>query len=439
MKKFNLSAIGVSLFCLVAHVANASEAKSTKATLVAKSSHSVLPSMSLSRPPFTQDQINYIRTELLTKDTTAPSASFYGLLQFNTNLLDTQRTNVPDFSGQHVRLGTKVNSGKINAQIEAELLANNPQNNNQVVLRQAQINVDLLNSVYGENSYSTSLSLGAVRIGGAEFHTPDISNVPSQFSRQDGIYVQEKIGSGKQLAFAGGLGFFNTLFAVDPGQSHAGWDVPTPLTQPSAWQGNSLNGSLAYVLTFNSTYKLDDSRSVSLALYNGHQGRAPAAGTPSLATRQVNHFEGSLAYNDPKLFGTHGVISGNGVTFWTETEKADRSQIDSQDVPVDDSMTASIYGLSGAGDKHFDFMKKDDSLTYAASVNLATHKYANENPVLYNYEVTQIAGSVGYAMGTFEVALNAEMSTSDKKIYVDSESNTTESEVKSYVTAVYNF
>ncbi len=439
---------------------------------------------SSAQQPFTQEQIEFLKNELAKRNAFDTSFSFYGLVQVVENLSDTQRNNAPDFggTGQHVRLGTKVSGGMASGQVEVELIGNQPTGasdgidpvsgtvtsstaqSNGIALRQAQINIDAVNVESGNNTFLTTVSLGGIRIGGAAFTAPDVANVPTQYARQDGMYLQEKISHDKKLDVTLAFGVFNTLFGQTPGNgTYSGWGGNSVvITQPSLWTGTSPNNHLAYLGSLNASYYIDANRTISGAFFYGTQKNAPSlldAGANVINTRNASHMEGSVFYNDAKMFGTKGVLSVNGVSFWYEKENNSRSQLASTSTNgmVDDSETASLYGLGIAGDTSPFFggmIQKGDRLTYAAAYSIVTNDFGNTSAQSYtigegtehiaysnqNYSLYQIAASVGYAVNTFEVALNAEITHASESIFTNSNGSKPEStEMKTYVTAAYVF
>lgn len=482
MRKLALTALSFSVFIIV----SAASAENNSKVVVSAPSNGSGDGANQAAKPFTQEQIDFIKNEIAKKDPTTTSATFYGLVQINANASDTQRSNVPDATPAHVRLGTKIKGGIASGQVEVELVGNQPSGsasktdpntgtsltstppNDGIIIRQAQLNLDVINIVNSDNNYLTTVSFGGIRISGATYITPDITNDPSQYSRQDGVYVQEKASFGKTLIVNAGFGVFNTLFGMHPGNgAYNGWDNGVTLAQQSPWTSTSLNKSLAYVGTLSTTYNLDNARSFNASLYAGSQKNAPSTvngdGTV-VDTRDISHVEASLFYNDTKLLGSSGVISGNGVSLWYEREASARSQIapSSSNGMVNDAEVAVLYGLGiGADSSPYlnGMLQKGDRLTYAASYNYVTNNFADTSaqsytpvpqttpptaPIFYlnqNYKLYQIAASIGYAVSTFEVALNAEYTKSDRPLFSDKNGNTNThpSEMKSYVTAAYVF
>ena len=476
MKKLVLASLSTSVLCLLSHPVFADESSNDNGAAIVASSSSVLPSQShnASAKPLSDDQINYIKNQLSLQDTSKTSIGFYGLLQSNMTAYDTQRSNVPDFAPQHVRLGTKLSGGIASGQVELEwngnqldsaqsnsnidpmtggTLAASQSTNNTVVIRQGQLNLDAISIVDGDNTYVTTVSFGGIRVGGAQFIVPDISSVPNNFSRQDGAYIQEKLGIGKNLTLNLGFGAFNTLFVHRPDSgAYTGWDTSSAAVAPSLWGANSFKTQLAYVGNMSSTYNMSDTQNFQFNLYAGSQKNAPysmGSGTTVLSRQDVSHIESSLSYNDTDLLGSKGVISGNGIDFFYERE-ANARAIDnttSLNGYLDNSGVSAIYGAGISADSSpylSSMLQKDDRLTYAIGFNLVTNNNQNQelqpgNITFQNFRVNQTSASIGYAVSQFEVALNGEYSSSDTNIFKDSDNNAVSKEFKSYITAAYVF
>lgn len=440
----------------------------------------------------TPEDIIAIQKLLTTKPVDENLVSLYGLLQANLNLSDTQRKNVPDFAGQRARLGALVKGGIATAQIEFELLGNQPYTpnsnsgkydpstgqakttpslsyNDAVVLRQAQLSLNVFTRKDADSSYVTTASLGGVRIGGAVATAPNLANTPTGFSRQDGFYVQQEISPNKTLNMKFGVGAFNALTTTTPGMTgYAGWGL-IPNTQQNYWLNNSLSTNLAYVGVANVTLALTKERSVNMLLYYGQQEHAPyvtsdtAAGTLT-TVRDVRHAEFSLLYNDTNVYGSGNIISGNGVSLWYEHESNARTQLASasngdynySDGLVDDAAKASLFGISLGGDTApylTDIVQKGDRLTYAISYTYVRNEPKNVEAQSYttsasttesvqylDYKVNQLALALGYAVNTFEVQIGGEYSQSDKDLFTNSSGNDAKgSEVKTQITALYVF
>lgn len=501
MKKLILSTVGFSLFSLISNTVfaqdnadkketsdNAAQSQETKVA-AAPSSPDTFPR---SDTILSQQQLDQIKKAIEKKPVTENYVHAYGLLQGNMNTTDSQRTNVPDFSGAHARAGVLASGGIVSGQVEFEFVGNQSlyaqqkidpvsktpytpaSSNNTVVLRQAQLNMDVLKLKCPEVDAVTTVSLGGVRVGSAMAVAPDAANATSGFSRQDGIYLQEKLKFGKELNLNLGFAAVNTLFGTTPGigindsgvlaPAYSGWGGNSSITMQNFWLNNSLNPSLGYVMNFNGTYNVDDARSVNLVGYYGFQKNAPystigttvggssqKAGNLSEA-RDVNHTEASLLYNDTNVFGSQGILSGDGIALWYEREQNSKTMLVSGSLTqgynyiggsLDDAQVASLYGIGvGADSQKYltNMLQADDRITGAAAYTLVTSALGSAPATNQSYVVHQLAVSLGYAVNTFEVAFNFEYSGANtESFFNDANGKSLNHETHSYLTALYVF
>ena len=422
--------------------------------------------------PFTPDQLDYLNNQYTPK---ISNIFFYGLIQAAANVYDTQRSNAPDFTGQHLRLGTIVDGKTVNAQAEFEFYdAIGP------VIRQAQINYNAYRKRFGSVNTTTTISVGGIRIGGALSTAPDVANVPSQFSREDGIYLQEKLASEDKYLLTLGFGTFNSLFGNSPDTNlYNGWGGNQGyLTKNANWglDPNSHNSSLGYVGSVNATYFFDNHRSLTANFYLGSQKNAGTIsgieshedGTQANVTQthDVSHMEASVLFNNTNVFGNKGVLSVDGVSFWYEQEeyghgmfKTPSQVLNSSSVAPETTNTnfassnATLWGIGLAGDTSpykAKIFHKGDRITYAAAYTSVDNDITKMDPntgyassSVYSgfdrYKVSQLSASVGYALNSFETALNIETSNSDHDIFRDGANSDIDVEYKAYITVGYIF
>jgi hypothetical protein len=422
--------------------------------------------------PFSTDQLDYLNKEF---NKHVSSYTFYGLTQAQMNFADSQRNKPFDFAGQHLRLGVKTDGKLVNGQVELEFVdTENP------VIRQAQVNFNIFRT-FLDNVYSvTSLSLGGVRIGGALSTAPDSANVPSQFSRQDGAYLEQSFEARSSFNLTLGLGLFNALFGNTPDiHRYMGWGENTGyLTKNSRWgfDSKSPNTNPAFVGSLNSTLNLSEVDFLIASLYAGVQKNAAVAYDTqgnAYQTRDVSHIEGSLVYNNTDFFGTKGIISANGMSVWYEREAYAKgvattpnstyantlSMTDAANADLMNSKSsgvASLLGVGFAGDTSpylTKIFRKNDRFTYAfaytnvindvdyldsdAATSSTTNYYAY--PTFKKYKVYQISTSLGYGIRNFETAINFEYSNSDSEIFTGTGNDKVFNEYKAYITAAYVF
>ncbi len=476
MKLFYLRPIIVSVLSIVGSSAFAQEnneigeSKDQKTAL--NTSHSKDSSL------ISQEQMDAIKKELTKKDETKNTIVPFGVVQFNANTSDTQRSNTPDFAASKVRVGLNVSSGIASAQAEVQFNGNqqNTQSvagtetngdagNGSVEIRSAQLSLNILTLKDSENTYTTNVILGGIRVGGCDVTGPDIAWSATGYERQDGVYLKEIMEFGKKGSAEIGFGVFNNITAAGnpaylgtTGSGYTGWD--NSATIQSNWMSPSLGNTVGYLGSLKGAYNINENQSLVGAVYYATQLNSPTEQNSSgeiTYARDVTHIEGSLVYNHKKIFGSKAVISENGITLFYENEilgatnavsKKDGNFIyqailnEGAQTTKDDSQNTSVIGLSFAADSGnylSGMIQKGDRLTYAASYIVVNSSF-NSSSVSQNYNVSQTAASIGYAVNTFETAINVEYDNADTKIFSDSSGNLNKNEaVKSYITAAYVF
>lgn len=465
MKKSVLRSIAVSVLSLAGSATFAQENKDQKVAI--DSSNATGTSL------FSQEQIDALKKEMEKKDVTENKVTFAGVLQLNANTSDSQRSSSPDFSASKVRLGVNVSGGIATGQVEVQLNGNQQSTqtvagnttsgdagNGSVTLRRAQLNLDVLTIKGGQNTYTTTISLGGVRIGGADGTAPDVAWTTTGYSRQDGAYLKEALVFGKTANVEIGFGAFNNITAITnptylgtSSSGYTGWGSQPLVTKQANWMSDSFSQSIGFAGHLAGTYNFDDNQSLAAKVFYGTQGDSPTDQDSSgnlTHAKDVTHIEASLVYNHAGILGSKGVISGNGISFWYENEDIGKSKTATANSSgdfnytafVDDSQVVSLYGLGVAADSSnylTDMLQKGDRLTYAASYTMMDTKFGNK-AISSDYNISQIAASVGYAVNTFEAAFNFEYDDSDTTVFNDSNKHLKEKNaIKTYLTAAYVF
>ena len=480
MKKIFLRSITLSTLSLAGNSVFAQEninLEENTEQKTALNSSSTKDSSSISK-----EQMDAIKKELSKKDETKNTITPFGVVQFNANTSDSQRSNVPDFAASKVRAGLNVSGGIASGQIEVQINGNQPSTqaiaadgketkgdtgNGSVTIRRAQLNLDVLTLKGSENTYTTTVSLGGIRVGGADATAPDTAWTATGYGRQDGAYLKEAMVFGKTVSVEIGLGAFNNITAVGnpgyngtSGSGYTGWGNASSASIPANWMSPSLNNTLGYLGNIRGTYHFDEDQSLVGAVYYATQANSPSKQNSSgdiTKARDVTHVEASLVYNNKQIFGSGGVISGNGVTLFYENENLGSSQsvtknngnyiyqpitVQGTQTIVDDSQNTSVMGITAAADSEkylTGMIQKGDRLTYAASYIMVNSSFGSTS-ISQNYNVSQTAASIGYAVNTFETALNIEYDNADTKIFSDSNGVLNKNNaVKSYITAAYVF
>ncbi|APJ04026.1 hypothetical protein [Silvanigrella aquatica] len=472
MKKFVFRSLTVSVLSLAG---SAAFAQTNTNNVDAKEQKVAIDSSATSGGTlFSQDQIDALKKEMEKKDVTENKITVGGLIQLNANTSDSQRSSSPDFAAQKIRLGVNVSGGIASGQIELQFVGNQQstqttsnsitsgdQGNGQVTIRRAQLNLDVLTLKGGQNTYTTTLSLGGIRMGGADGTAPDTAWTTNGFGRQDGAYLKETLEFGKAAKIELGAGAFNNintftvptyLQSANNNSGFTGWKSSSSAIQAN-WGNTSFSQSVGFAGHLTANVNIDDDQSVTVKALYGTQGNAPSAqksdGTLDSA-RDVSHTEASLVYNHGGIFGSKGVDSGNGIAVWYENDVAGRKKSAASNnsgdfnytTGTDDSQNTTLIGVSVAADSAnylTGMLQKGDRLTYALAYATFNAQFgsATTSP---NYTASQISAAIGYAVNTFEIQFNYDIDSSDTNIFADSKGVVNKKDAqKSYFTALYAF
>ena len=477
MKKSVLRSLTISALSLAGSTAFAQENKSTVENKEQKVALDAAGTTGGTL--FSQDQIDALKKEMEKKDVTENKVTFAGLIQLNANTSDSQRVSTPDLQAGKVRLGVNVSGGIASGQVEVQLRGNQQatqtvtttgttqttsgdNGNGAVTLRRAQLNLDVLTVKAGENTFTTTLSLGGIRIGNADATTPDAVWTTTGFGRQDGAYLKEAMAFGKKASVEVGFGAFNNIVAYanpvypSTGNTTGGYSWSgSASTKQANWESTSFSQSIGFAGHLAANVNIDDEQSLALKGFFGTQGNSPtnqdSNGTLTQA-RDVTHVEASVVYNHAGIFGSKGNISGNGFSVYYENENIGKTKTATKNSSgdfnytnptTDDSQTAYLLGFALAADSSnylTNMIQKGDRLTYAAAYVMANVNFGSTS-ISQNYANNQITASVGYAVNTFETAFNFDYETSNISNYTDSNGNVNKKNnaTKTYLTAAYSF
>jgi hypothetical protein len=388
----------------------------------------------------------------------------YGLIQFNANTNDSTRSNTADFAANRVRFGMKVQGGIAEGRFEVQFNGNNVEGNSGlVIIRRADLTLKVLNIEHDNMNYTTSISMGGIRVGGAMSTAPDIAYIPNKYGRQDGLFIEEVIDFKNKAKISIGVGAFNHIRALKQqsvSSGNANWLTSKGASINSNWMKDSFSDSKGYLGKLDSTYYFSEGKKLNLIALYGMQNDAPSEQNATVLLTKVNdlkHGEVSLWYNDSNIFGDKGLLSDNGIAFWYEREEVGKkrnaiaiggSQFSYDgSATYDDSQVFQLFGFSISGDTArylTNMMQKKDRLTYATSYSLVDVNFGNPvtstgvaNP---NYQTSQYSAYVGYAVNTFETGFNIAYYTSKEKVFTDSNGNLNkDNALKGYLTAFYKF
>ena len=134
----------------------------------------------------------------------------------------------------------------------------------------------------GENTFTTTLSLGGIRIGNADATTPDAVWTTTGFGRQDGAYLKEAMAFGKKASVEVGFGAFNNIVAYanpvypSTGNTTGGYSWSgSASTKQANWESTSFSQSIGFAGHLAANVNIDDEQSLALKGFFGTQGNSP--------------------------------------------------------------------------------------------------------------------------------------------------------------------
>ncbi|WP_338635104.1 hypothetical protein [Spirobacillus cienkowskii] len=366
-----------------------------------------------------------------------------GNFQLNMNTSNSTASDKPDFAIDKARVKTKVAGGIASGELEVAF-----KDSNAFDIRRAQLNLDALTLKSGDNTFTTTLSMGGIRIGGADLTAADITWAPQGYGRQDGAYLKETLALGKMANIELGAGLFNNITTYFVDSAVKGINDADNITKG---KGKSL-GLAAHVAA---TVNVDDNQSIGGKFYYGSQEKAYTDAGKTKA-RDVSHMEASVVYNHASIFGNKGVLSTNGVSFWYEVDDAKGGMSAAATSATDtnivygtannDTLKSTLMGFGIAGDTGAyltGMLQKGDRLTYAASYAMNKLTDGDTTTTDLNYDKKQMAFSVGYAVSSFELAFNFEHVKNNKAIFSDkgksADADKKDTMMRSYLTMAYQF
>ncbi len=396
--------------------------------------------------------------------------SAYGLIQFNANLIDSTRSNTPDYEANRLRFGMKVQGGIAEGRFEVQFNGNNLDGKSGLTaIRRADLSLEFMRHEFNQIQFVTKFILGGIRVGGAMSTAPDIAYIPNKYGRQDGLLVEESIQfkEGSQINVS--LANFNNIRGIrqqSVSSGNANWLGSKGASLNSNWGKDSFSKSREYFAKIDATYKINKNKKLNFIAMHGFQDDAPSAQDSSgnlTTANDIKHTEASLWYNDSDIFGDKGLLSDNGVAFWYENEQIgknkraivagggqfnyDPSNNSDGSLIYDDSQSFQLYGISVSADSLrylTNMIQKRDRLTYSISYSLEDVQFGNnvtlkgdKNP---DYKINQVAGYLGYAVKTFETGINIAYHTSNQNLFKDNNGNINKNNaIMGYLTAFYKF
>lgn len=407
-------------------------------------------------------QVNAFAQEKSEKDI-QKSVVPYGLIQAYSNVADSQYGSSPDFTMAILRFGMKVSEGITRAQFETNVWGNVPATGdvnasavglNGVSIRRADVGLAL--------SSGTSLSLGRVRMGGADAWGVDATAAAEQFGSIDGASVVQKISLGDKNEMSLALGVGNSMGNPSGRDSHT--------------YSRSLKNDRGVIVGVRGSYQ----GIVATAYYGMEKNQVQqevsdeqvvvgADGQPVkdtfvklkkvMTARDASHFEGSLGLNRDNwaVGGWYQSVVRSDLKlakfvdskFQTSPITADDAKFGAKASP---KLTSSFMGLGFNTDSsllgYTDVLQKGALLTLGGSFAKIWERdadSANDSDEAKG-DVTQIALGVGYQAGGFALELGQELQSSTGENFKNKNAEqgltvapTKKSAARTYLVGIYSF
>ncbi len=357
----------------------------------------------------------------------------YGLVQSYLNLAESERQNTPDFKVLLARFGLKASEGIARAQIEAQLNGNSKPKDpgtvgtpNTVGVRRADLGLALPSG--------TTVSLGRVRIGGADGWGVDATTGPIQFGATDGLLVSQKIvvSEGNDVTISATYG--NSASVFNGRNIGGGKNTFMGENSPKQEKGMvvgvkaSVEGVKAAVFYGMEKSQIRTSKEIK-AVKEAKDGAGivttvEVKASETLEVGDVSHVEANLGYTADHI--------GAGV--WFEQESVSKLKAVTKNeagkltlgAESGAKTTDTLMGIGFNGDSmQFgmgDMLQKGDMLTYGASYTVTNNRVAggvvaDEKKA----DVSTIGIGGGYSVGGLALELNVALaSTGGDKAYANS-------------------
>lgn len=386
-------------------------------------------------------QVNAFADEKSDKDI-QKSVVPYGLIQGYSNLADSQYGSTPDFTLATVRFGVKVSEGITRGQIETQYMGNVADSGavpasavglNGVLIRRADVGLAL--------SSGTTISLGRVRLGGADAWGIDATTPPDQFGFIDGASVVQKVALGGKNELALSLGLGNSMGVPGGRDTHTFSrtlknDRGVILGARASFEG--ITAAAFYGMEKNQV-KQEASAEQAVLGADGNPIKNEQGNVTQLVklkkvttARDASHFEASLGYNRDNwavggwyqaltLTDLKVVNFVNG-KFTTSAPTADDAKFGAKALP---KTTSTIVGAGFNTDSsllgYTDVLQKGALLTMGGSVVKTAERDNDSSNDSTEAEKDQLqyALGVGYQSGGFALELGHLLATSKGKNFND--------------------
>jgi len=418
-------------------------------------------------------QVNAFAQEKTDKDiqkTVVP----YGLIQAYSNVADTQYASDPDFTTAVIRFGVKVTEGITRAQLETEYYGNVPETGNitpatvglnGVGIRRADLGLAL--------SSGTTVSLGRVRMGGADAWGVDATAAPEQFGWMDGASVVQRLSLGEKNELSFALGVGNSMGRPSGRDSHTFGrtlksDRGVVVGARANYQGFV---AAAYYGMEKNQVKQEAAAEQAVLASDGTPVGADGKpigenGTPFgyvklkkvTTARDASHFEGSLGYNQANYAfgGWYQSISLSDLRIAKFVDgKFDTSTIPTKDdekfgakpsPKVTDSTVGFGFNTDSSLVGYTDVLQKGALLTLGGSyaISMSRDGDSSNDSEEAKEDQTQYAIGLGYQASGFALELGQEVLTSkgpnfNDKNFEQGGKRSKENASRTYIVGIYSF
>ncbi|NBX18063.1 MAG: hypothetical protein EBR09_11925 [Proteobacteria bacterium] len=390
----------------------------------------------------------------------------YGLIQAYSNVADSQYGSDPDFTMAVLRFGVKVSEGITRAQFETALWGNvplsGPVNTTNVGLNAVQIRRADLGLALSSN---TTVSLGRIRMGGADAWGVDATSAPEQFSAIDGASLAQKISLGEKNELTLSLGVGNSMGLPGGRDSHTfGRTLRSDrgVIAGARVKYDSFAATAFYGMEKNQVQQEETSAQTLI----GSDGKPLQVGGSDafvklkkvMTARDSAHFEGSLGYNKDNwaLGGWYQTVTQSELRI----AKFVNGKFDTSTVPtLDDGKYGATYSPKttsntvgfgfNADSSLFDYkdvLQKGALVTLGGSVAVSSSRdsFSANDSEEAKKDTTQYALGLGYQASGFALELGHELVTSTGLNFNSSDAEqgadpTKKSSNRTYIVGIYSF
>ncbi|MEN9824674.1 MAG: hypothetical protein RI953_419 [Pseudomonadota bacterium] len=388
----------------------------------------------------------------------------YGLIQAYSNVADSQYSSAPDFTMAILRFGMKVSEGITRAQFETAVWGNVAETGdvpasavgfNGVGIRRADVGLAL--------SSGTTISLGRIRMGGADAWGVDATAAAEQFGSIDGASIVQKLSLGDKNELSFSLGIGNSMGNPSGKDTHTfGRSLKSDRGVIVGARANVLGGVVATAYYGMEKNQIAQESAAEQAVLDA-EGK-PVAGQfvklkKVITARDASHFEGSLGYNKDNyaVGGWYQSVVRSDLKLATFVDnKLTTSPITDADAKygakVGPKTTSSILGFGFNTDSsllgYTDVLQKGALLTFGGSVAKLAERdgvSSNDSEEAKN-DITQVALGVGYQSGGFALELGNEFQSSTAQSFNSKNKEqgsaaapSKTSAYKTYLVGIYSF